>query len=45
VVNSFVLDSTILADETLARTGLDRGDSEGSDHMPVVVDVLLKPGT
>lgn len=44
VVNSFVLDSTILADETLARTGLDRGDSESSDHLPVVVDVVVKPG-
>jgi endonuclease/exonuclease/phosphatase family metal-dependent hydrolase len=42
VVNTFVLDSTILADETLARTGLDRGDSESSDHMPVVVDVVVK---
>jgi endonuclease/exonuclease/phosphatase family metal-dependent hydrolase len=42
VVNTFVLDTSRLTDEELARLGLDRSDCDGSDHLPVVVD--LKPG-
>jgi endonuclease/exonuclease/phosphatase family metal-dependent hydrolase len=41
VVNAFVLDTSRLSDESLARMGLDRGDCNGSDHLPVIVD--LKP--
>jgi hypothetical protein len=39
IVSSFVLDTSRLSDEALAKLGLDRGDCEGSDHLPVVVDV------
>jgi endonuclease/exonuclease/phosphatase family metal-dependent hydrolase len=42
VVGSFVLDTELLAAENLARSGLDRGDSAASDHMPVVVDLVIK---
>jgi endonuclease/exonuclease/phosphatase family metal-dependent hydrolase len=41
VVNAFVLDTSRLSDESLARMGLDRGDCNGSDHLPLIVD--LKP--
>jgi endonuclease/exonuclease/phosphatase family metal-dependent hydrolase len=39
VVDSFVLDTRRLGPRTLARMGLDRTDSEASDHLPVVVDI------
>lgn len=41
VVQSFVLDTSVLSDESLARMGLDRTDGSASDHMPVVVDVVV----
>ncbi|MFN0132109.1 MAG: endonuclease/exonuclease/phosphatase family protein [Phycisphaerales bacterium] len=41
VVNAFVFDTSRLDDASLARLGLDRGDTGASDHLPVVVD--LKP--
>ncbi len=40
IVNSFVLDTRRLSGESLARLGLDRTDSDASDHMPLVIDVL-----
>jgi endonuclease/exonuclease/phosphatase family metal-dependent hydrolase len=39
VVNAFVLDTSRLSDESLARMGLDRTDCNGSDHLPVIVDI------
>jgi endonuclease/exonuclease/phosphatase family metal-dependent hydrolase len=42
VAGAFVLDTSLLAEENLARAGLDRGDSAASDHMPVVVDLIIK---
>ncbi|MFZ4573183.1 MAG: endonuclease/exonuclease/phosphatase family protein [Phycisphaerales bacterium] len=42
VVNSFVLDTTRLSTESLARLGLDATDSAATDHRPVVVDLLPK---
>lgn len=39
VVRAFVLDTGALADSALARAGLDRGDTEASDHKPLVVDL------
>lgn len=42
-VHSFVFDTSVLADESLARMGLDRADGQQSDHLPVVVDVVVKP--
>lgn len=42
VVRSFVVDTARLTDAALTASGLERGDSRGSDHMPVVVDVVRK---
>ena len=40
-VNAFVLDTSRLADDTLARAGLTAADSaQASDHLPVVVDLV-----
>lgn len=39
VVNAFVLDAGILTDDVLARAGLKRDDCNGSDHLPVVIDL------
>lgn len=41
LLQAFVLDTTRLTDDSLARMGLDRKDTAASDHNPVVVD--LKP--
>ncbi len=42
VLNAFSIDTRRLSDASLARIGLDRGDSASSDHLPVVVDVRIK---
>lgn len=42
VVRSFVVDTARLTDGALTRAGLQREDSRGSDHMPVVVDLLRR---
>ncbi len=42
VVRSFVVDTARLTDSALAQSGLQRGDSRGSDHMPVVVDLVRR---
>lgn len=42
VVRSFVLDTTILSDASLARLGVSRVDSDASDHDPVVVDLIVR---
>jgi endonuclease/exonuclease/phosphatase family metal-dependent hydrolase len=39
LVNAFVLDTTRLSEAALARLGLDRGDTDASDHRPVVIDL------
>jgi len=40
VRNAFVLDTTRMSDELLARLGLDGDDTQrASDHMPVVIDL------
>ncbi len=39
IVNAFVLDTSRLSDESLAKMGLERGDCDGSDHLPVIVDI------
>jgi len=39
IANAFVLDTARLSDESLARLGLDRTDSEASDHLPLIVDI------
>src|SRR5205814_4949203 len=39
VVNAFVLDTSKLSAKSLARVGMDRGDTAASDHLPVVVDI------
>lgn len=43
VAQSFVLDTSLLSAESLARMGLDKGDTGASDHLPVVVDFVLTP--
>ena len=40
VYQSFVLDTSRLNEETLARAGLNRTDTDASDHKPVVVDLI-----
>ncbi|MCC6677598.1 MAG: endonuclease/exonuclease/phosphatase family protein [Phycisphaerales bacterium] len=40
VYQSFVLDTQRLAEETLARAGLNRTDTDVSDHKPIVFDVM-----
>lgn len=42
VVRSFTFDANLLTDEALARTGMDRADSDASDHLPVVVDFKMR---
>ncbi len=39
---AFALDTRRLSDEALARIGLDRTDSAGSDHLPLVVDLVIR---
>lgn len=39
VARSFVLDTRRLSDASLRDAGLERDDSSGSDHLPLVVDV------
>src|SRR5262245_21368870 len=43
VVNAFVLDTSRLSDESLAQMGLDRTDCDGSDHLPVIIDIKPAP--
>jgi endonuclease/exonuclease/phosphatase family metal-dependent hydrolase len=40
---AFVLDTEIMTDEALFRSGLSREDTLGSDHLPVVIDVRPLP--
>jgi len=40
VVNAFILDEDVLTDEALRAMGLSRGDTHGTDHLPVVVDLV-----
>ncbi|QYK48250.1 MAG: endonuclease/exonuclease/phosphatase family protein [Phycisphaeraceae bacterium] len=42
VLNAFAIDTRRLSDAALARMGLDRMDSAGSDHLPIVVDVRIR---
>ncbi|MEM9108883.1 MAG: endonuclease/exonuclease/phosphatase family protein [Planctomycetota bacterium] len=42
VVESFVIDTSRMTDEALEASRLRRDDIEGSDHMPVLVDLLPK---
>lgn len=42
VVNAFVLDTSRLSVESLARLGLDAEDSRATDHRPVVVDLIAR---
>jgi endonuclease/exonuclease/phosphatase family metal-dependent hydrolase len=39
-VNAFVFDASRLSTEALERMKLDRGVTNGSDHLPVVVDLM-----
>jgi endonuclease/exonuclease/phosphatase family metal-dependent hydrolase len=41
-LQAFILNTRRLSDEALARLGLERADSDASDHMPVVVDFKAK---
>ena len=42
-VNSFVLDSKKLSDTELTQFGLNKNDTEVSDHLPVIADFDLSP--
>jgi hypothetical protein len=39
-VNALVLDTTRLSEKALAKLGLDRTDTGGTDHLPVIVDLV-----
>ncbi len=39
LINAFVLDTRRLGDRALASMGLNRGDTDTSDHLPVVIDI------
>jgi len=39
-VNAFVLETSRLGERSLARLGMDRTDTDASDHKPVVVDLV-----
>ncbi|MCB9848991.1 MAG: endonuclease/exonuclease/phosphatase family protein [Phycisphaeraceae bacterium] len=39
VVRAFILDAGLLTDSALQASGIERSDTEGSDHLPVVVDL------
>jgi endonuclease/exonuclease/phosphatase family metal-dependent hydrolase len=41
-VNAFVLDTAIWDDASLSQAGLQKADSEATDHLPVVVDLKFK---
>lgn len=41
-VNAFVLDTAIWDDASLAQAGLQKADSEATDHLPVVIDLKFK---
>lgn len=41
-VNQFTIDTTRLTDASLAKMGLDRGDTRASDHLPMVIDLVKK---
>ncbi|MFH1532352.1 MAG: endonuclease/exonuclease/phosphatase family protein [Pseudomonadota bacterium] len=43
VANEFVLDTAILPADLLAAYGMEATDTEVSDHLPVVVDLVLLP--
>lgn len=40
IARAFTLDTRRLSDRALSDAGLERDDSHGSDHLPVVVDLL-----
>lgn len=42
VVDAFVFDASTLSAKSLAKMGMDRGDAEASDHLPVVVDLVAR---
>lgn len=39
MIHAFALDTSRLSDAALARMGLDRADTDASDHRPVVIDL------
>lgn len=39
LVNSFILDTALLSDESLSKSRLLRKDTDGSDHLPMVFDL------
>lgn len=43
VLNAIALDTRRLSDAALASMGIEREDSGVSDHLPIVVDIRIKP--
>lgn len=39
---AFILDTSLLTDASLRAAGLERKDTEGSDHLPLVIDLRRK---
>jgi len=43
IVNAFILDTASLSDEALRKSGLQRHDTDISDHLPMIIDLASKP--
>jgi hypothetical protein len=41
-VQAFALDTARLTDEALAKSGLERDDTDASDHLPIVMDLRAR---
>jgi endonuclease/exonuclease/phosphatase family metal-dependent hydrolase len=42
VLNASAIDTRRLSDSALARMGLQRADSQASDHLPILVDIAIR---
>lgn len=41
--HAFMIDTRVLSDSSLETMGLERGDSQASDHLPMIVDLRRAP--
>ncbi len=42
IINAFVIDTSIMSDNSLTASGLQRGDSAASDHLPIIMDIRAR---
>lgn len=43
IVNAFILDTASLSDDALREAGLQRHDTDISDHLPMIIDLAPRP--